>query len=167
MVEVGARDALQPALLDRLTDHDPTRKVEGRDERVLSRAQLRASVLRDLSWLFNSTNLASTVDLSAHPLAAQSTLNYGLTALAGNAVAGLEFAEVEQILKDAILRFEPRILPQTLTVRGIPAKDAMGHHNILSLEITGELWAQPYPVQLLIKTDMDLESGEIRLVEGR
>ena len=167
MVEVGARDALQPALLDRLTDHDPTRKVEGRDERVLSRAQLRASVLRDLTWLFNSTNLASTVDLSAHPLAAQSTLNYGLTALAGNAVAGLEFAEVEQILKDAILRFEPRILPQTLTVRGIPAKDAMGHHNILSLEITGELWAQPYPVELLIKTDMDLESGEIRLVEGR
>jgi len=167
MVEVGARDALQPALLDRLTDHDPTRKVEGRDERVLSRAQLRASVLRDLSWLFNSTNLASTVDLSAHPLAAQSTLNYGLTALAGNAVAGLEFAEVEQILKDAILRFEPRILPQTLTVRGIPAKDAMGHHNILSLEITGELWAQPYPLELLIKTDMDLESGEIRLVEGR
>ena len=167
MVEVGARDALQPALLDRLTDHDPTRKVEGRDERVLSRAQLRASVLRDLSWLFNSTNLASTVDLSAHPLAAQSTLNYGLTALAGNPVASLEFAEVEQILKDAILRFEPRILPQTLTVRGIPAKDAMGHHNILSLEITGELWAQPYPVELLIKTDMDLESGEIRLVEGR
>ena len=167
MVEVGARDALQPALLDRLTDHDPTRKVEGRDERVLSRAQLRASVLRDLSWLFNSTNLASTVDLSAHPLAAQSTVNYGLTALAGNAVAGLEFAEVEQILKDAILRFEPRILPQTLTVRGIPAKDAMGHHNILSLEITGELWAQPYPLELLIKTDMDLESGEIRLVEGR
>lgn len=167
MVEVGARDALQPALLDRLTDHDPTRKVEGRDERVLSRAQLRASVLRDLTWLFNSTNLSSSIDLSAHPLAAQSTLNYGLTALAGNAVAGLEFAEVEQILKDAILRFEPRILPQTLTVRGIPAKDAMGHHNILSLEITGELWAQPYPVELLIKTDMDLESGEIRLVEGR
>ena len=167
MVEVGARDALQPALLDRLTDHDPTRKVEGRDERVLSRAQLRASVLRDLSWLFNSTNLASTVDLSAHPLAAQSTLNYGLTALAGNAVAGLEFAEVEQILKDAILRFEPRILPETLTVRGIPAKDAMGHHNILSLEITGQLWSQPYPLELLIKTDMDLESGEIRLVEGR
>ena len=30
MVEVGARDTLQPALLDRLTDHDPTRKVESR-----------------------------------------------------------------------------------------------------------------------------------------
>src|SRR5262245_65795480 len=90
LVEVGARDALQPALLDRLTDHDPTRKVEGRDERVLSRAQLRASVLRDLTWLFNSTNLASSVDLSAYPLAAESTLNYGLAPLAGNPVASLE-----------------------------------------------------------------------------
>ena len=167
MVEVGARDALQPALLDRLTDHDPTRKVEGRDERVLSRAQLRASVLRDLSWLFNSTNLASSVDLSAYTQAAQSTLNYGLTALAGNTVAGLEFAEVERILKEAILRFEPRILPHTLSVRGIPAKDPTSHHNVLSLEITAELWSQPYPVELLIKTDMDLESGEIRLAEGR
>lgn len=167
MVEVGARDALQPALLDRLTDHDPGRKVEGRDERVLSRSQLRASVLRDLTWLFNSTNLASSVDLSAHPFAAQSTLNYGLTALAGNPVAGLEFAEVERILKEAILLFEPRILPNTLSVRGIPAKDPMGHHNVLSLEIMGELWSQPYPLEFLIKTDMDLESGEIRLAEGR
>jgi len=167
MVEVGARDALQPALLDRLTDHDPARKVEGRDERVLSRAQLRASVLRDLSWLFNSTNLASSVDLSAHPLAAQSTLNFSLTPLAGSTVAGLELHEMERILKEAILRFEPRILPGSLAVRGIPATDPMGHHNIISFEITGELWSQPYPLDLLIKTDMDLESGEIRLAEGR
>jgi type VI secretion system protein ImpF len=94
-------------------------------------------------------------------------LNYGLPALAGNPVAGLEFAEVERILKEAILRFEPRILPQTLSVRGIPPNDEMGHHNGLSLEISGELWSQPYPLEFLIKTDMDLESGEIRLVEGR
>jgi type VI secretion system protein ImpF len=167
MVEVGARDALQPALLDRLTDHDPTRKVEGRDERVLSRSQLRASVLRDLSWLFNSTNLSSSVDLSAHPHVAQSTINYGLTALAGHTVAGLEFGEVERILKDAILRFEPRILPHTLSVRGVQPKDPEGHHNVMSLEIAGELWSQPYPLEFLIKTDMDLESGEIRLAEGR
>jgi type VI secretion system protein ImpF len=167
MVEVGARDALQPALLDRLTDHDPTRKVEGRDERVLSRAQLRASVLRDLSWLFNSTNLAGTEDLTPYPLAAQSTLNYGLAPLAGSPVASLDLREVERILKEAILRFEPRILPGSLSVRGIPALDPMGHHNVISFEITGELWSQPYPLDLLIKTDMDLESGEIRIAEGR
>src|SRR4029450_6680198 len=134
MVEVGARDALQPALLDRLTDHDPTRKVEGRDERVLSRAQLRASVLRDLTWLFNSTNLASSGDLTAYPLAARraatSPRNYGLPPLAGNPVASLDLHEVERILKEAIQRFEPRILPDSLKVKGIAGCARLRQHSV-------------------------------------
>src|SRR5438093_3593568 len=146
MVEVGARDALQPALLDRLTDHDPTRKVEGRDERVLSRAQLRASVLRDLSWLFNSTNLASTVDLSAHPLAAQSTLNYGLTALAGNAVAGLEFAEVEQILKDATFASSRRISRRPRPCGGFRPKERMGTPTFWRSRFRASSGPKPTPV---------------------
>lgn len=167
MVEVGARDTLQPALLDRLTDHDPASKVEGREERIISRAQLRTSVLRDLSWLFNSTNLSDVMDLTNYPLVAQSTLNYGFAPLSGKLVSSLDLSELERILREAILRFEPRILPHTLSVRGIPPKDPLAHHNILSVEIMGELWAQPYPLALLLKTDMDLESGEIRIAEGR
>src|SRR5262245_30443178 len=119
MAEVGARDTLQPALLDRLTDHDPTRKIESRQERIISRTQLRASVLRDLTALFNTTNLSSEVDLAAYPLVAQSTLNYGLPPLSGKLISGLDLAGVERVMKDAILRFEPRILPHTLSVRGI------------------------------------------------
>ena len=167
MVEVGARDALQPALLDRLTDHEPGRKVEAREQRVISRAQLRACVLRDLSWLFNTTNLSSEVDFTGHPLVEQSTLNYGLVPLSGNLISSLDLAELDQILKQAILRFEPRILAHTLSVRGVAPKDGATHHNVLSFEITGALWGQPYPIELLLKTDVDLESGEIRLAEGR
>jgi type VI secretion system protein ImpF len=167
MVEVGARDALQPALLDRLTDQEPGKKVEGREQRVISRAQLRASVLRDLSWLFNTTNLAGQVDLAGHPLVERSTLNYGLLPLSGSLISSLDLVDLEQVLKEAILRFEPRILPHTLSVRGSSPKEPMTHHNVLSFEISGALWGQPYPVELLLKTDMDLESGEIRIAEGR
>jgi type VI secretion system protein ImpF len=167
MVEAGARDTLQPALLDRLTDHDPTRKVEGREERVISRAQLRTCVLRDLSSLFNTTDLSAEVDLQDLPLVAQSTLNYGLAPLSGKLVSGLDLSSIERILKDAILRFEPRILAHTLSVRGAPPSDALTHHNVISFEITGQLWGQPYPLELLLKTDVDLESGEIRIAEGR
>jgi type VI secretion system protein ImpF len=166
MVEVGARDTLQPALLDRLTDHDPTRKIESRQERVISRAQLRASVLRDLSWLFNTTNLASDADLAAYPLVAQSTLNYGLAPLSGKLVSSLDFSRLERLLKDALLRFEPRILAHTLSVRSIAPSDPQTHHNVVSFEIKGELWGHPYPLELLLKTDVDLESGEIRIAEG-
>jgi type VI secretion system protein ImpF len=167
VVEVGVRDSLQPALLDRLTDHAPERKVEGRDERVISRAQLRASVLRDLSWLFNTTNLSAEVDLTRHPLVAESTLNYGLAPLAGRLVSNLDLTSLERVLKDAILRFEPRILGESLTVRALPPGDRLTHHNVLSFEIEGELWGQPYPLELLIRTEMDLESGEVRIAEGR
>lgn len=167
MVEVGARDTLQPALLDRLTDHDPARKVEGREERVISRAQLRASVLRDLAWLLNTTHLASEEDLRHRPLVAESTLNYGLMPLAGKLVSSLDLSELERGLKEAIQRFEPRIIPHTLSVRGIPPKEPLNHHNVISFEIMAGLWAQPYPLELLLKTDIDLESGEIRIAEGR
>jgi type VI secretion system protein ImpF len=166
MVEAGARETLQPALLDRLTDHDPARKVESRQERIISRTQLRASVLRDLSWLFNTTNLASDADLAAFPLVAQSTLNYGLAPLSGKLVSSLDLSRLERSLRDALLRFEPRILPHTLSVRGFAASEALTHHNVISFEIKGELWGQPYPLELLLKTDVDLESGEIRIAEG-
>jgi type VI secretion system protein ImpF len=167
MVEVGARDSLQPALLDRLTDHDPKRKVEGREDRVISRTQLRASVLRDLSWLFNTSNLAAEVDWSRYPLAEQSTVNYGLAPLSGKLASSLDLAELEQGIKQTILRFEPRILAHTLVVRGVPSSDALSHHNVLAFEITGSLWAQPYPLELMLKTEVDLESGEIRINEAR
>jgi type VI secretion system protein ImpF len=124
-------------------------------------------VLRDLAWLFNTTNLASAEDLTAHPRVAQSTLNYGMTPLSGKIVSGLDTSELEQIIKEAILRFEPRILPHTLAVRGIRPGDLLTHHNVLSFEIVGELWGKPYPLELLLKTEMDLESGEVRIAERR
>jgi type VI secretion system protein ImpF len=166
MVEVGTRDTLQPALLDRLTDHDPTRQVESRQERVISRSQLRASVLRDLSWLFNTTNLAADSELAAYPLVARSTLNYGLTPLSGKLVSGLDLRGLERVLRDAILRFEPRILPHTLSVTGLSSTEPLAHHNVVSFEIRGDLWGHPYPLELLLKTDVDLENGEIRIAEG-
>lgn len=167
MVEVGARDTLQPALLDRLTDNDPGRKLEGREDRVISRTQLRGFVLRDLIWLFNTTNLSAEVDFTGHPLAEQSTVNYGLIPLSGKLASSLDLAELEEVMRQTIIHFEPRILPSTLTVRGLPGSDALTHHNVFSFEISGTLWAQPYPLELLLKTDVDLESGEIRIAEGR
>jgi type VI secretion system protein ImpF len=166
MAEARARDTLQPALLERLTDHDPTRTTEGREERVISRSQLRAAVLRDLSWLFNTTNLSGGDGLAKYRFVAESTLNYGLTPLSGRTVSGLDLSGVERILHEAIERFEPRILPGTLSVRALPTEPLL-NHNVVSLEIAGQLWSQPYPLELLLKTDVDLESGEIRIAEGR
>ena len=82
-------------------------------------------------------------------------------------MSSLDLGELEAVIRRTIIRFEPRILPDTLAVRGIPASDAMTHHNVFSFEISGTLWSHPYPLELLLKTDVDLESGEIRIAEAR
>jgi type VI secretion system protein ImpF len=173
MAEASARDALQPALLDRLIDDAPQERQESREARVISRSRLRASVLRDLAWLFNTTapdgdvqDGEGTRDLASWPYVATTVVNYGLPALSGKLVSGVDLSRLEVALREAILAFEPRILPHSLRVRSFPLEDPLNHHNVVSFEISGDLWAQPYPLELLIKTDLDLESGEVRLTES-
>lgn len=40
------------------------------------------------------------------------------------------------------------------------------NHNALSFEIEGDLWAQPVPLRLLLQTDVDLESGHVRVLNA-
>lgn len=161
MAELTPQERLQPALLDRLTDDDPHNPRESRENRVLSMSQLRESVLRDLAWLFNATDLASAVPLDALPQVASSVLNYGLPALAGNTASGVNIDQLEQTLVEAIRRFEPRILAHTVSVRAV-VSDQMSH-NAIAFEIQGELWAQPVPLKLWLKTELDLESGTVHV----
>lgn len=57
MAELTPPERLQPSLLDHLTDDEPAASQETRSPRVLSIQRLRESVLRDLGWLLNTTNL--------------------------------------------------------------------------------------------------------------
>ena len=36
-------------------------------------------------------------------------------------------------------------------------------HNALTFEIKAELWAQPVPLELLLRTEVDFESGEAHI----
>jgi len=164
MAELIPKERLQPSLLDRLTDEEPHRDKESREQRVLSPRQLRSSVIRDLQWLLNAVDLASVQDLSPYPQVVDSVLNYGLPDLAGKNVSGLEVSALEESLKLIIRRFEPRILPDSLEVRAVVDADSMSH-NAVRFDIEGELWGQPLPQQLYLKTEVDLESGAFEVSE--
>jgi type VI secretion system protein ImpF len=162
----SARDRLQPALLDRLTDNEPDKKSEAAGQRAIGATQLRAIVLRDLAWLLNCTNAEAETDFSAFPEARQSVINFGLRALSGNLVSEIEWADLEQSLHRAISTFEPRIIRDTLVVKAMMVKTSETH-NVVSFEIRGMLWAQPYPLELLLRSNLDLESGQVALIEQR
>lgn len=159
MAELTNQERLQPSLLDRLTDDSPDKAVESREQRVLSLRQLRQSVLRDLSWLLNTSALNTMIDLADYPFAARSVVNYGMPLSSGTSVNGMDAAKIERKIKQAIINFEPRILADSLTVKLITDEQKMNQQAV-SFTIEGELWAQPLPMHLFIRSSFDLETGE-------
>ena len=159
MAELTPKERLQPSLLDRLTDNEPDRKTEGRDLRVLSPQRLRESVRRDLTWLFNAVSLAAAEDLASFPEAERSTLNFGLPDLSGKPASGVHVPTLEKLIRKAVWEFEPRLLKNSVRVKVVQDAKEFGP-NALCVLIEAELWAQPLPLRLFLRTDLNLETGE-------
>lgn len=159
MAELTQKERLQPSLLDRLADDEPTQTIESREQRILSFSKLKKSVIRDLDWLLNTGCLETTQDLSAYPHVRQSVLNYGLPDLTGTTISNADQTTLERFLRQAILAFEPRILKHSLKIR----TKTTGEHNTIIFEIEGELWAQPLPEHLYLRTILDLELGSVEV----
>ena len=159
MAELTYKERLQPSLLDRLTDDNRESTEESRLDRVLSPSRLRECVRRDLAWLFNTTNLACLESgIADYPLVEQSTLNYGLPDLTGRTASSINVAVVERLLRAAIWNFEPRLVRDSVRVK-LDVHAGEMTHNAMTFSIEAELWAQPLPLRLFLKTDLDLESG--------
>jgi len=162
VAELSFTEKLQPSLLDRLADEAPAERVEARSRRVISLSRLRHLVRRDLSWLLNAGNMEALEDLEPYPAVQDSVINYGIPDVSGLTVTGLEKEEIERVIKQALLKFEPRILSRTLRVRADISPDRM-NQNAIIFEIEGQLWAQPMPAELFLKTEIDLETGQVEV----
>lgn len=160
MAELTPQERLQPSLLDRLTDKAPDSRSESRDHRVLSMQKLRAVVLRDLAWLLNTGQLETTDDLERYPEVARSVINYGMPDISGLSLSGVDTAGLEKAVRDAIVKFEPRIAANSVHVTVIKSGDNMSR-NTMTFNIEGQLWAEPTPVALYLKTELDLETGDV------
>lgn len=159
------KDRLQPSLLDRLTDEQPDKRQEASAQRVLNERELRERILRDLRWLLNTTALESerNQNLQGFDDVKESVVNFGIHELSGHSISGVKIPDLEERMRQSILRFEPRILPHTLKVKA-QATDQF-NHNALSFDIQGDLWMQPSPLRLYLKTELDLETGAVDVTE--
>lgn len=160
MAELTTKERLQPSLLDRLTDQAPDYIQESREQRVLSFRQLKTSVLRDLSWLLNTTALEAIEDLDDYPYVSHSVVNYGIPALSGSNLSNVNVQKLQRQVKQVIIDFEPRIMANTLKVELIVNEQQMSNVAVC-FKIEGDLWAQPLPIRLYIRSDLDLETGEV------
>jgi type VI secretion system protein ImpF len=153
-------ERLQPCLFDRLIDESPDNQQESRSQRIISLSRYREGVLRDLVWLMNCSAHMDEEGLAEFPEVEKSVFNFGKRGLSGLVASSLDPADLEQEISRAIRRFEPRIVQETLSVRVVQDKTAASP-NVLTFEITGELWAQPFPEKLFLKTALDIENGTV------
>jgi type VI secretion system protein ImpF len=158
MAELTTRERRQPCLLDRLSDDEPGVAQESRDRRVISVPQLRRGVLRDMEWLLNSSCRFTPEEAAEYPLAAASVVNFGIPDLCGLTASSVDPKQIERMVHNTILMFEPRVMRRSVEVNAVARPDDMGP-NAVAFVIRGQLWAQPMPEPLYLKTDVDLETG--------
>ncbi|WP_321956265.1 type VI secretion system baseplate subunit TssE [Burkholderia cenocepacia] len=159
-----ANTHLMPTLLDRLRDDAPHRSTEAPEEYTVTRKQMRDIVQRDLAYLLNTTSIADQIDRSRHPQVAASTVNFGVPPLAGTFIASRHWNDVEQTIRRAIADFEPRLIPASLVVSPRPGSGGAGeHHNVLAFEVRGLIHMDPYPLEFMVQSSLDLETSEIRI----
>jgi type VI secretion system protein ImpF len=157
----------QKELLDRVVMLEQRRRFESREQRVMSLERLKQSVLRDLAWLLNTEYLEAAYSLDAYPDVRSSVLNYGIPSIVGLTITDLTDTMrggLAKTLRDAIVRFEPRLDPDSIVVRTHADKEQMDGRT-LTFEVEAELIAEPAPLRLLLTSIVDLESGHATLLE--
>lgn len=153
----------QPCLIDRLADDQPNQREEGSRTRTVSPQAYEAAVHRDLEWLLNCNAHVPEVNGMRSPLfdfpqAMLSVINYGVRQAVGQ--SALDVHDMEKRLYHALCTFEPRINPNTLSVKGLL------EGNTVYCNIEAEYWAEPIPFRQLIKAKVDLETGSAELLTG-
>ncbi len=159
MADRTISERLQPSLLDRLTDAEPARTAENRDQRVIDIRRLRDIVQRDLSWLLNTHNAEPWIDPVRHPHAARSVLNFGITDLSGVFSTRSRTETIRDSLRRAIELYEPRLRPGSLVIELHTVKS--GRDVVLAFDIRGEMWAEPIPLELYLRSEVDVTTGSV------
>ncbi|MEE9423025.1 MAG: type VI secretion system baseplate subunit TssE [Gammaproteobacteria bacterium] len=131
---------------------------------VSSLKDIRACVKRDLDWLLNANQYEYQHELEPYPEVEKSVLNFGLPDLTGRTVSGVDMRSMEQLLKESITAFEPRIIKKTLKVN-VVINQKKFDYNAVVFEIEGLLWAEPEPLHLHLRTEFELEGGEVSVFD--
>lgn len=164
MADRTLTERLQPSILDRLTDDDPRTTTENPSSRVIDIRRLREIIQRDLSWLLNTSNLSTQIDPETYPNVMRSVVNYGVPDSTGDFANKQRAVAVRDSIKAAVELFEPRIIDGTLSV--ITRSNDEKRESVIVFDIMADMWAQPVPAELYLRSQFDTTTGHLSLEYG-
>lgn len=119
-------------------------------------AALKATVRRELAWLFNTVNLDAVQNLDAYPEVKRSVLNYGVADLTGKTTTKQAIAARAKEIHTAVTHFEPRIDAKSLEVE--PRK-AAERDNAISFDVRGDIINAVNALPVRFVTDVEVDTG--------
>ena len=150
-----------PSLLDRLTDHAPSTRVENPLSRSQALRALKASLWRDLSALLNTKRREEEVP-EEFTEANRSLLTYGLPDFSSYSLKSpSDQIRLRRALESAIRRFEPRLEKVTVTVEAPLETDPA-----LRFRVDAMLRIEPAPEPVSFETLLQPESGRFVVMGG-
>ena len=153
-----------PAFLPCLLQHW-TSPTGGRnsDRTSNSWADVRKDVVRNLEWLLNTEQLSTLAGHELPPAVRRSVLCYGIPAYSGQVQSAFKVEDVAWSIRERIIAFESRVEPASLTVKAA-GPDRKGTFNRMRFAIHGYLRADPIPIEFLVQTELDMESGSATVI---
>jgi len=92
----------------------------------------------------------------------RSVFNYGLPSIAGHGISNFDAAAAAARLQKAVEAFEPR-LAHVHVFSEVQAGNM--DRNALVFRVEAELWGQPTPQRMLLRTQIDVESADVMITD--
>jgi type VI secretion system protein ImpF len=86
-----------------------------------------------------------------------------MPSLAGRSARAADPQQIAATIEAAVRRFEPRL--SALRVTAEMGEEGNETH-VLAFRIEAQLWGQPVPQQLVLRTSIDIDSGDVSLADS-
>jgi type VI secretion system protein ImpF len=146
-----------------LRDEHGARIIAGRRARkgAVTEGQLREQLSLDLNALLNTINMETGFDLDKFPRVRESILNYGIPEISNRSIDEDGVADIVAEIRTALLLFEPRLIPDALTVTRDMTVDS--HSLNIRFSVSGEMACDPAAVAVEFIADIEIDTGKMRI----
>ncbi|HCJ98487.1 MAG TPA: hypothetical protein DHV72_00450 [Serratia grimesii] len=146
-------------LLERFAAKTPINPTEYNSNKI--NRQISDYLRSRLAILFNASGVEALERTDKYPFAASSVLNFGVGNLAGREVSGIDQRRLANRIRQAILRFEPRINQAGLAVRFAQVDGGCG--TSLNFIIEGEVDYLHERFAFSLNSLWNTDSGEVQV----
>lgn len=152
-----------PCLLERLLDDEPKNTKEPWDKYHYDQRMMKALILLNVSDILNNANSEPMLDINRHKEVTSSVINFGVSSKVGSYSNTHNWTRLEQLIRDALIRFEPRLIADSIIVSLNGERRSPVKQGIISFNIHALVKWSPQPFDLCMGARYEVETGSINL----